>query len=788
MEQNTKKQYYDILSRLEENLQYIDNNTANEMLNEIFEYKPVRLKWYLVKAQMLLKEGVPIDEIIEFLSDKCQSWYNYDSVDEYFVLLSVLAEKKGDILESKRYLYQLGRMQESFQEKTEVNTEVDAEKKKIVRKIERAEKVELQDIDKLIELYYITGNIYLYMLWQIVKRKIFAKQIEIREWVLHKSNVEYYYERLIEEKEGVFVVIETSEEDVEDCRLAVRALKMLGKKVILMKKPVEWEKNKDIFDALSASMQSMKQENGIWIGTTYSINGEEEGEDTRKYLLEYITKIYSTDGLLMIMSTGVLMDEIAMDKEVEPKLERLTEADADYLENNISVGRYGNYLAYVANIYKTTRADMEACLYKKPSCRFSIIIPCRNAGDTLYYTLKTCLNQTFQGKYEVIISDNSDMSLGEDTPAYQICKELNDDRIKYYRTPRNLSLTKNFEFAYLKSNGEFLISMGADDGILPWALKELDGIISEYPEKPIILWQEAFYKWADVENRVMPGEGKAILTTDSCYCKGSPKILTYQAQQIFQKSLSLYSYCYYLPQLYHNSGIRREYMATLYEKTGVLWGGLNQDISMVVTIANMEDELFFVDNLFTITGISKESIGANNRVGNSEVDQITLIKKMKSTLYQGTRVQGYIERLFPTVGTENGDLYACVLYANAIGVISDDILKNADWKGMYKRVITQLNKWDTLFDAKIHRIRYAISMRGNEMLQWFDDNFYNEALTPQPMAENFSSQGQELEKEGDFVRIGNQILEGKNISDIYKASLLLEKIFNQQIKDSEKEE
>lgn len=785
MEQNTREQYYDILNRLEENLQYIDNNTVNEMLEEIFEYKPVRLKWYLVKAQMLLKEGTPIDEIIEFLSDKCQPWYNYESVDEYFTLLSVLADKKGDMVESRRYLYQLGRLQERFQGGIDINREIDDEKKSIIKAIKCSEKIQLREIDRLIELYYISGNIYLYMLWQIVKEKIFVKGTKIREWVLEKHNVEYYYERLIGNKEEIFVVMETSKGDEKDCCLATRALEMLGKQVFLLKKPVLWEENENFFDALSASIQSMKRENGIWTGTVYSIKSKEREQDTRKYLLEYITKVYSTDGLLMVMSTGLLMDQMAMDKEIKPKLERLTEADADYLENNMAVGRYGNYLAYVANIYKTTKSDIETCLYKKPSCRFSIIIPCRNAEDTLYYTLKTCLNQSFQGDYEIVVSDNSDISWDTDTPTYQICQKFNDDRIKYYRTPRNLSLTKNFEFAYLKANGEFLISMGADDGILPWALEELDSVICEYPEKPILLWHEAFYKWADVESRVMEGAGKAILTVDSSYQKGSPKLLTYQAQQVFKKSLSTYAFCYYLPQLYHNSGIHREYLAKLYETTGVLWAGISQDICMAVTIANIEKELCFIDNLFTITGISNASIGANCRVGADTLGQKTVLDRMKKTLYQGIRVPGYFERLFPPIGSENGELYRCVLYGNAIGVISDEILDKADWRGMYERTVRQLKKRDVLFDAKIHRLRYAVSMHGEEMLEWFDDNFYYEALKPEQRKEDVLTKEQSASTKGDFIRIGNQVLEAElgSISDAYRAALLLEKIFENQVNE-----
>lgn len=776
MDRTLMDQYHTILENIEENLPYLDIEAANETLEAAFIIKPVRLKWYLVKAKLMLKENRPVDEIIKFLSNKCVPCYLYDYVDEYFELMSFLSQIKGDYLEEQRYLYQLQKMKKEFQGVEAGSDIIEKEIERLQKELAHETVFSKESMEELAHLYYISGNIYLYLLWVTVAKEVYGSlEKDNREWILEKLNVEYYFERLTKEG-GTFVVIMTSSNDELQCMLTAKALKTLGKKVFVLNKPMIWEKNCNKEEVALASIESIEQKDGIQYALVYSLQIENGYMDTRGALLEYIAEKGTENGLATVLASGLLIDQMAMEKEMKPRLERLTESDADYLEENIAVGRFGNYLAYIGNIYKTSKEEVERALYKKPSCRFSLIIPCRNAGETLYYTLKTCLNQSFQGDYEVIVSDNTDMAVEGETPTYKICQRLQDKRIKYYRTPRNLSLMKNFEYAYLKSEGEFLISMGADDGILPWALEELNLIIENDPNRPIWLWHEAFYKWSDVDERLMPSAGNAILVCGAGYKKGSPGSYFYSPKKVFMASFSEFEKMYFLPQLYHNSGIHRSYLATLYEKTGVLWAGYSQDICMAVTIANVEEELGFIENVFTITGISNVSIGANCRVGNNDLEQVSMIEKMKKTFVQGWRVPGYLERLFPIVDSQIGGLYACILYAHGIGAVSDDVLEGADWRAMYERVLLELDKRDILFDAKIHRLRYAMSLCGEELVEWFDQNMYGQLFMPEKVVhETEEANGTSV----DLIQIEGKPIEAEpgSVCDVYQASLFLEKFF-----------
>lgn len=779
------EEYYQVLNNIEKSLPEMAIETAEALLEETFQIKPVRLKWYLVKAQVMLKKGTPVEEIIEFLSDKCAPWYDYDNVNEYFEMLSELSKYKGDILESKRYRYKENKMNLYFHGGEDKNHAMDAERKKLVLEMEKQGEWQQEQIERLRDLYYISGNIYLYLLWQTVINRLFDAEALVHEWILKKFNVGYYYERLLNDIEETFVVMASNEAEEKECQLIARALKSLKKQAIVFSAPVLWEENEDIKDAVLKSVESIAQKEDYMTATVYYLETPEGRRDSKKELLEYVERSYSPSGVVMILGSGILIDQTAMDNRMKPKFERLTDVEADYMEENMAVARYGDYLAYISNIYLTSKEEVKKDLYKKPTCRFSIIIPCRNAGNTLYYTLKTCLNQSFQGEYEIVISDNSDRAWGADTPTYQICQKLNDSRIKYYRAPRDLSLMKNFEYGYLKAEGEFLLSMGADDGILPWALEELDSIITEYPQRPVWLWHEAFYKWAEVNNNIMAGSGKAILNVENAYEKGSPNIFQYATQGIFQKAFTQYAYMYYLPQIYHNSGIRREYLATLYEKTGVLWAGISQDMCMAVTVANVEQELGFIDNLLTITGISNASIGANCRSGTIDLEQETMEKKMQKTFSQGWHVQGYMERLFPIIGTEFAGLYACIMYAFAIGAIPEQVLEEADAKVMYEKIIRENDKKNILFDSILHRIRYAVSLQGEELLEWFDNNFYYQCLIPESVKKEDMNRSKEEYNES--IVINNQMIgaEKGSIKDVYEVSLFLEKFFAKENRNGE---
>jgi glycosyltransferase involved in cell wall biosynthesis len=108
-----------------------------------------------------------------------------------------------------------------------------------------------------------------------------------------------------------------------------------------------------------------------------------------------------------------------------------------------------------------------------PKPFFSVVIPTRDRAEHLRLAIQSVLNQTF-GDFEIIISDNHS---ADETP--EIAKEFGDPRIKYFRSPRPLSIGESFEFAQSNASGEYITFLSDDDAYAKVFLETFDNIISK---------------------------------------------------------------------------------------------------------------------------------------------------------------------------------------------------------------------------------------------------------------------------------------------------------------------
>lgn len=122
--------------------------------------------------------------------------------------------------------------------------------------------------------------------------------------------------------------------------------------------------------------------------------------------------------------------------------------------------------------------------------KFTIIIPTRERCETLYYTIKTCLNQTYEN-YEILVSDN----YSQDNTR-NIVDSFIDEKIRYVNTGKRCSMSENFDFALSHVHDGFLMFIGDDDGILPNSLEYVNHIINETSCEAVVS-HNAFYLWPD---------------------------------------------------------------------------------------------------------------------------------------------------------------------------------------------------------------------------------------------------------------------------------------------------
>jgi glycosyltransferase involved in cell wall biosynthesis len=89
----------------------------------------------------------------------------------------------------------------------------------------------------------------------------------------------------------------------------------------------------------------------------------------------------------------------------------------------------------------------------------SVIMSVYNGEKYLKECIESILNQTYKNFEFLIIDDNSKDN------SYNILKEYaeKEPKIKLFKNDQNMGLTKNLNFLILKSKGEYLARMDADD-------------------------------------------------------------------------------------------------------------------------------------------------------------------------------------------------------------------------------------------------------------------------------------------------------------------------------------
>lgn len=88
----------------------------------------------------------------------------------------------------------------------------------------------------------------------------------------------------------------------------------------------------------------------------------------------------------------------------------------------------------------------------------SIIIPTRNRKEFLCSAIQSVLNQSY-ANIEVIVSDNN----SQDQSKEYILSRINDTRLKYFKSEKDLSMTENWHRAFSYIKGEYFIRLDDDN-------------------------------------------------------------------------------------------------------------------------------------------------------------------------------------------------------------------------------------------------------------------------------------------------------------------------------------
>lgn len=695
-------------------LQYIDNTEISdeeksELLDKLYAVKPVRLAWYLEKAKLLSKEDKGAIKANKILEDKYISHYNYPCVIETHMFQKTLGQDKN-LAEYRDFLISRLEKNDSF-----VNKQVD----KLLTREKTFINNEGLTLYELIEAYILCGKwitSYILRLSTIYYKDNSTLRVC---WTESLNNVGYLKECInIHEKVVIYIDNFTSQ---NEAYILGKCLAEMGCPTYVVSVPEEIDMDVpvDLAETVPISMENASELYGFTLIPTVELIYQDKSLGNNSSHI--VNAICGEDETVLVLASSRKFEELSRSPLLKNRIENLYSYQETFRTDYYAFGWCGSYLDYISQLYQM---DAKEAVYRKPECKFSIVIPVRNSTATLQHTIKTCLNQRYQGDYEIVVSDNS---VDGNTEVWQYCQSLKDDRIKYYKTPRNLSLSRSFEYAFLQSRGEFVFSIGADDAVLPWTLEVLEQMRDKYPEEEVILWDRGFYAWPGFNG----GQENQFIIPDR-YERGQYQERYVEPIAYLAEAMKNPGAMYALPMLYINSGFKRSFMKTLLKDTGRLWDGICQDIYMGTIVSVIKESILYLDYPLAIAGMSSSSIGA--------LSSQPMVSQEKGASYtnrliQENNVGGFskseIETLAPELGSDVSSLYNCILRAVNRGLMPVRYLTEVfDWKQWFLNIYSVLSKKDIYFDRKIHQMRFAAMKHGEEFLKWFDETIYEDALTP----------------------------------------------------------
>ncbi len=169
--------------------------------------------------------------------------------------------------------------------------------------------------------------------------------------------------------------------------------------------------------------------------------------------------------------------------------------------------------------------------------KFTIIVPTRERGDTLYWCLKTLVAQDYEN-LEILVSDN----YSQDNTK-EVVHSFDDKRIRYINTGQRVDMSSNWEFAlsHVTDEESYVGFLGDDDGYLPHAFTTLNKLLNLYPLEAV-LWKCASFFWQHTQREEVTPFLEMPLTKNTIeFIDGKRQ---YEKYKELKPSISDYVYVY----------------------------------------------------------------------------------------------------------------------------------------------------------------------------------------------------------------------------------------------------
>jgi hypothetical protein len=219
----------------------------------------------------------------------------------------------------------------------------------------------------------------------------------------------------------------------------------------------------------------------------------------------------------------------------------------------------------------------------------------------LLWALQTCVAQDYDA-LEIIVSDNHSTDATRD-----VVHSFKDKRVRYLNTGKRVSMSENWEFALSHVTEGYVGFIGDDDGLMPGAAAALAGILNE--SRPTALtWPVHSYYWPTFVD-------PALSNCLSMSLRQPLDLTERDSQKTLQNVASFQDHCHALPSLYWGVVDAAVVQAVRRRTGGVFFRSITPDIYSGVAIAGCTKSYLSTSRMFTLSGSSSHSTGANQVTG-----------------------------------------------------------------------------------------------------------------------------------------------------------------------------
>lgn len=687
----TEREYFD---RVETARRYISGGqleAADRLLTALYEFKPTRLLWFVAKAEYILRKRGDARAALESLEGKYFLGEDSIGLRECMKFRISACRELGlkDDAAREDYLYRRVRGKSCSRQEQELAETLEAV---------ASDTEDGTALQALAGAQYRTADTagYFIVYQELLRRGLAEEASPRRVRTLH--NYGYLEEKIAAENANTFILVMDEYLD-RSLEILGHLLSCFGHQVFLLSPPLvfETEGRVDLKETVPVSMEQAGRYPDMCVIPPVAL--AEDGEiygDNRDYIIDHLCREESERDNAVILCSGYLLEDLYAREGLRGRMSRLSAYESDIQEEKLHFGWAGSYLSYISDLYGY---DVQTDIQREPEVDFSIVIPARNSSATLRYTLQTCLRQRYEGSYEVVVSDNS---VDGNTEIYELCQELDDPHIRYVRTPRSLQLARSFEFGYLQTRGAFVLSIGSDDGLLPWGLESIKAVLAQHPEDEILVWERGFYAWPGFNG----GQQNQFIIPRK-YAKGQIGTQYLSGKDLLNYLAREQQMIYTLPMLYINSGFRRSYLKTLLRKTGKLWDGASQDLPMAIINCCIHQRVLYMVYPIAIAGMSGASIGYLNSCPNSTAKDSKEYKIARHTFHQdniGLYTPGRLERRMHLCGLDVSGLYCVLSRAVEEGLLSEKRMDQVlDWRSAAKRIAETFSMLEDTYDIMLQK-------------------------------------------------------------------------------------